>query len=57
LALRMRVRKSAIGSVIMDELFLPRGLDQPRNVSLQRELAQTDAAHAKAAEESARAPA
>jgi hypothetical protein len=53
----MRVRKSAIGSVIMGELFLPRGLDQPRNLAFQGELAQTDAAHAKATEKSSRATA
>src|SRR5882762_3437094 len=57
LALRMRVRRSAMGSVIISGALLPGCLDQSRNLPLQRELAQTDAAQLEAAEEGARTPA
>src|SRR5688572_5417682 len=53
--LRMRVNMSAMGSVSMGAS--PAGLHDAGNLPLQGELAQADAAHAKAAVEGARPPA
>src|SRR5437763_7927816 len=53
--LRMRVRRSAIGSVI--DMSLPARLRQARDVALVRELPQADPAQAELAEVRARAPA
>src|SRR5579871_5060956 len=45
-ALRMRVRKSAIGSVCMSlRSLLPTGLHYARDLSLERHAAETDTAH------------
>src|ERR1700752_1942369 len=44
IALRMRVRKSAIGSVIDMAWLLPGGLRHPRDLTVVGELAQADAA-------------
>src|SRR6188474_870359 len=49
--LRMRLRRSAIGSVIM---MLPARLRQARDLPLARQVPQAQAAHAEAAEERAR---
>src|ERR1019366_7584007 len=55
IALRMRVRKSAIGSVIdMGWLRLPRGLRHAGNLPLVRHLAQADPAQAELAIDRAR---
>src|SRR5215468_3600935 len=58
-ALRMLVRKSAIGSVCIVFLKspLPAGLDDAGNFSLERHAAEADAAHFKLAYERARAAA
>src|SRR4051794_29632591 len=53
--LRMRVRRSASGSVI--DMALPARLREPGNVALVRDLAQTDPAEAELAEVRARATA
>src|SRR5262249_17993433 len=53
--LRMRVSMSAMGSVIMSAS--PAGLHQARNLSLAREVAETDPAHAEPTEEGPRPPA
>src|SRR5918992_3874628 len=53
--LRIRVRKSAIGSVI--DMSLPAGLGEARDVSLVGHLAQADPAKAELAEVRARAAA
>src|SRR5215213_11088191 len=53
--LRIRVRKSAIGSVI--DIWLPAGLGQAGDVSLVGHLAQADPAEAELAEVGARAAA
>src|SRR6476620_7512973 len=54
-ALRMLVRKSAIGSVCIISLVspLPAGFHDAGNFSLERHAAETDAAHFKLANESA----
>src|SRR4051812_36526114 len=44
LPLRMRVRRSAMGSVI--DIGSPARLHQPGNLALAREIAETEAAHA-----------
>src|SRR5215831_17234517 len=49
IALRIRVRKSAIGSVIFYLLPLPARLDDARNLATQRQVAEADAAHLKLA--------
>src|SRR3954462_11635953 len=54
--LRMRVRKSAMGSV-MDMRGLPAALRHPRDVAVVGELAQADPADAELAVNTARAPA
>src|SRR5690349_10277164 len=53
--LRIRVRKSAMGSVI--DMLLPAALRHAGDVAVVRELAQADAAHAELAEHRARAAA
>src|SRR3954447_13263566 len=55
--LRIRVRKSAIGSVIDIALDLPARLLDAGDQALVRDLAQTDAAEPELAEVRARAPA
>src|SRR3569832_2742489 len=55
--LRMRVSRSAIGSVIMIALLLPARLDEAGNQSLQREIAHADAAKLEAPVDAARAAA
>src|SRR3954470_2056881 len=58
IALRIRVRKSAMGSVMdMRRLPLPARLGHAGDVAVVRELAQADAAHAELAVHGARAPA
>src|SRR6201989_1228413 len=54
-ALRMLVRKSAVGSVCIISLSspLPAGLDDAGNFSLERHAAEADAAHFKLADERA----
>src|SRR5579862_2870549 len=54
--LRMRVRKSAIGSVVILS-SLPAGLHHAGDFSLEREAAETDAAHLELAKRAARASA
>src|SRR3954470_6643513 len=54
--LRIRVRKSAMGSVIDIRRYLPAALRHSGDVAVVRELAQADAAHAELAEHRARAP-
>src|SRR5262245_36888587 len=49
--LRMRVRRSAMGSV----MFLPARLDDAGDLALQRQVAETDAAHGELAHVRARA--
>src|SRR5271154_7243471 len=57
-ALRMRVRKSAMGSVcIVLLVLLPAGFHDARNFSLERHTAETDAAHLELANVAARAAA
>src|SRR2546423_12371856 len=53
MALRMRVRRSAIGSVILS----PARFDDARNVAAQRQLPEAQAAQFEFANESTRAPA
>src|SRR3954470_10119218 len=53
--LRIRVRKSAMGSVI--DMRLPAALRHPRDVAVVGELAQADPADAELAVHAARAPA
>src|SRR5438477_13015834 len=55
--LRIRVRKSAMGSVIDMRLYLPAALRHTGDVAVVRERAQADAAHAELAEHRARATA
>src|SRR3569833_371461 len=55
MALRMRARKSAIGSVMIPHL--PARFDDAGDVTLQGEPAETDAAHLELPQESTRAPA
>src|SRR3954451_2172901 len=55
--LRIRVRKSAMGSVIDIRRYLPAALRHAGDVAVVRELAQADATHAELAEHRARAPA
>src|SRR6476620_5777419 len=55
--LRIRVRKSAMGSVIDIRWYLPAALRHAGDVAVVRELAQADAAHAELAEHRARAAA
>src|ERR1043166_5418880 len=58
MALRMRVRRSAIGSVIaIGSTPSPARLDQSGDMPLSGVIPETDAAHAKTAEKSARAAA
>src|SRR5271170_2211933 len=54
--LRMRVKKSAMGSVVILS-SLPAGLHHAGNFSLEREAAETDAAHLELSQSTARAPA
>src|SRR6185369_16322870 len=53
-ALRMRVRRSAIGSVIIVESSLPARLDEPGNQALQGKVAHADAAELEAPVHAAR---
>src|SRR3954469_17414776 len=55
--LRIRVRKSAMGSVIDIRRYLPAALRHAGDVAVVRELAQADAAHAELAEHGTRATA
>src|SRR5580692_4239921 len=55
-ALRMRVSKSAMGSVVILS-SLPAGLHHAGNFSLEREAAETDTAHLELAERAPRAAA
>src|SRR5688572_8752476 len=56
--LRIRVRKSAMGSVIdMVTRSSPTRLDDARDVAAERELAETEAAHLELAQECAGTPA
>src|SRR4051794_19223496 len=55
--LRIRVRKSAMGSVIDMRAYLPAALRHAGDVAVVRELAQADATHAELAEHRPRAPA
>src|SRR3954463_12452803 len=60
MALRTRVRKSAMGSVMdmaLERLLLPAALGHARDVAVVRELAQADPAEAELAEDGARAAA
>src|SRR5271168_2607761 len=54
--LRMRVKKSAMGSVVILS-SLPAGLHDAGNFTLEREAAETDTAHLELPERAARAPA
>src|SRR6187401_1330004 len=53
-ALRMRVRRSAIGSVIIARFLLPARLDEPGDQALQGKVAHADAAKLEAAVNAAR---
>src|SRR6185369_3092437 len=55
-ALRMRVSKSAIGSVMLIRGSLPARLDHAGNLATHRQFTQLDAAEAKFAVHAARAP-
>src|SRR5215470_12816125 len=57
LALRMRVRRSAIGSLIDMSGSSPAGLDHARHLALEGELAEAEAAELELSDEAARAPA
>src|SRR5215472_7113571 len=57
LALRIRVSRSAIGSLIMVSPLLPARLDHARHLAPERQLAEADPAHLELPEVSARASA
>jgi hypothetical protein len=54
---RIRVKKSAMGSVVIIIESLPAGFHDAGNLSLEREAAKTDAAHLELPERAAGAPA
>src|SRR5882672_3836560 len=56
-ALRMRVRRSAIGSVMLIFRLLPAGLGDARKRAFEREIPEADATQLKLAEKSPRPPA
>src|SRR5512143_2481489 len=53
-ALRIRVSRSAIGSVLLMMRLLPTGLDHAREVPAQRQVAKADSAERELAHEGAR---
>src|SRR3954447_23966713 len=55
--LRIRVKKSAMGSVMLMRAYLPAALRHPGDVAVVGELAQADPADAELAIDTARAPA
>src|SRR5499427_8260922 len=57
LALRMRVRRSAIGSLIDMSGSSPAGLDHARHLALEGKLAEAEAAELELSDEAARTPA